>query len=165
MTLPRRRFGISPSGGGGGGGTTIVISDSGYITTGNITITSSFTQIGPDHTVAAVAGDILQLDTDMMANNTINDLQLDAATRVSGADANWWSTGTNTSRWPGGIGTWYILASSFLGPRGPVRYTVQAGDIAAGNVTVRLYGRMTTGTRDVLANTSYHLRTWLTNFG
>lgn len=148
-----------PAGGGG-----LVTSDTGFITSGNIAAGTSFTQIGPDLSVPAAAGDILTISTDIMCLDTGTDVQFEAATRVSGADTNWWSTGGNSSRWPGGVASWYVR-NGFEGPRGAPRYTVQAGDIVAGSVTVRLYARVASATRSVLANTNYPARWQLTNHG
>ena len=145
-------------------GRTVTTADSGFIETGNVSVGTSFTQLGPDLAVPAAVGDVLELAPDMLCNNTGTDLQLEAVTRVSGADARYWSSGTGTSRWPGGIGNWYI-PSVFTGPRGGARLTVQAGDIAAGQVTVRLYGRVAAGSRTVFASSTYPLRWTLTNHG
>ncbi|MFG1873376.1 hypothetical protein ACGFIV_00885 [Sphaerisporangium sp. NPDC049003] len=148
-----------------GSGGSLVMSDSGYITTGDVTCGTSFTQLGPDHVVAAAVGDVLQLNIDMMANVSGSDLQLEAATQVSGVDAIYWSDGTATGRWPGGLTSWYIPTGDYTGPRGPGQYVVQAGDVVAGMVTVRLYGRVTSGSRLVFANFVYAFRSWLTNRG
>lgn len=145
---------------------TVNTADSGFITTGDITVDTSFTQLGPDLTLPAAAGDILELDPDVFCSSAAgSDIQIEAATRVSGADAGYWSSGTGTSRWPGGIGRWYAPSGTFNGPRGPARYTVQAGDVVAGQVTVRLYGRVAAGSRIVTANANYPLRWTLTNLG
>ncbi|RCG19124.1 hypothetical protein DQ384_38250 [Sphaerisporangium album] len=154
-----------PAGPPGAGGGALATADTGYIDTGNITVGTAWTQLGPERTVAAATGDVLVLDPDLMANNAGSDLQLEAATRVSGTDTGWWSTGTTSSRWPGGIGTWYVPTGDFTGPRGGERYTVQPGDVTGGQVTVRLYGRVGAGSRTVFANATYALRWTLTNLG
>jgi hypothetical protein len=146
-------------------GGALKIATSGFVTSGNVTVTTSFTQIGPELTVAAVTGDILVVDIEVLLANSSPDVQFDASTRVSGADANWWSTGTSSSRNPGGVGSWYVQGARFDSPHGSARYTVQAGDIVAGNVTVRLQAFSTAATRDMNANASYPLRWWLTNLG
>lgn len=143
---------------------TVSAADSGFITTGDISVGTGFTQLGTDLTVPAAAGDVLEVDADMLCNSTGTDMQIEAATRVSGADARYWSTGTGISRWPGGIGRWYV-PSIFTGPRGAAPLTVEAGDIAAGQVTVRLYGRVAAGSRTVFADATYPLRWTLTNLG
>lgn len=144
---------------------TLALADTGAITSGNVTVGTSFTQLGSDLTLAAAAGDVLEVDIDALCNNVGSDLQLEAATRVSAADVNYWSSGTGTSRWPGGIGRWYITTGDFSGPRGVARLTVAAGDLAAGQVTVRLYGRVSAGSRTVFASATYPLRWTLVNHG
>lgn len=139
--------------------------DSGFVETGNIAVSTSFTQIGPDLTIDAAAGDVLEIATDFMCVNTGNDVQFDAATRVADTDTNWWSTGGSASRWPGGLGAWYVSSGSFSGPRSAPRYTVQAGDVVSGQVTVRLYGRCSGGSRTVNASATYPLRWWINNLG
>ncbi|MDG4832424.1 hypothetical protein O7627_24395 [Solwaraspora sp. WMMD1047] len=144
----------------------LVVADTGHVTTGNITVEQAdWIQLGPDLTIEAAAGDVLELAPSCLLNNTGDDCQLDAATRVSGADTNWWSTGGAASRWPGGIAAWYV-SEGFTGPRLPARYTVQAGDVVSGEVTVRLYGRATgASSRTLFASSAYPLRWSLTNLG
>lgn len=152
---------------GGGGGAVILTSGTGFVTSGNISVGSgSFTALGPAQTVAAATGDVLELVIDsLLCANTGSDVQFDAATRVAAADTNWFSSGTNTSRFPGGLGSWYVETSRFASPAPSARYTVQAGDVSAGQVTVQLYGQCAAGSRSVFANTSYPLRWWLVNLG
>lgn len=148
-----------------GGGTTIAIAGTGFITSGDVTVDTSFTQIGTDLTVDAAAGDILELTPDVMASGAAgSDIQFEAATRVDSADNRYWSSGTTTSRWPGGLPAWYASSGIYSGPR-PARYVVNADDVVSGQVTVRFYGRMSGGTRAVLASASYPTRLWLTNLG
>lgn len=148
-----------------GSSATVLHKDTGFITSGNITVTNgAFAQVGSDLTIAAAVGDVLVLTPELLADNAGADTQFEAATRVSGADTNYWSTGTGTSRWPGGLGGWYLQSGfAHLGTAAP--YTVQAGDIISGNVTVRFYGRSTGVTRTVFANTSYPVRITLYNYG
>lgn len=143
------------------GGVTHV--DTGFVTSGNISATSgAFVSLG-DLTIAAAADDVLVIEPDVICT-TGADTQFEAATRVSGADAIYWSSGTGTSRWPGGLGGWYVeQGSRELGTR--ARYTVQAGDVVAGEVTVRLYARSTGATRTINANSTYPLRWALYNIG
>lgn len=146
---------------------TILTSGTGFVTSGNISVGSgSFTALGSAQTVAATTGDVLELVIDsLLCANTGSDVQFDAATRVAAADTNWFSSGTNTSRFPGGLGSWYVETSRFASPAPSARYTVQAGDVSAGQVTVQLYGQCAAGSRSVFANTSYPLRWWLVNLG
>lgn len=148
-----------------GGGPAVTHTDSGFIASGDISVPSSdFTQIGPALTIAATAADTLVLTPELLADNAGSDTQFEAATIVDGSNTNYWSTGTGTSRWPGGLGSWYLQSGfAHLGPA--ASYTVQADDIVDGNVTVRFYGRSTGATRTVFANASYPARITLYNYG
>lgn len=148
---------------GGGGGVSSV--DTGFVTSGDVSaIGASFTQVGTDLTIAAAAGDLLVLTIDCLCNSTAIDIQFEAATRVAGADANYWSSGAAASRFPGGLGSWYVT-TGFVGPHGSPPYHVQAGDLVAGNVTVRAYVRSTGGARTVFQNASYPVVVRLDNYG
>jgi hypothetical protein len=150
--------------GGGGAAAAQVHADTGFVTSGDVSATSgAFTQVGPDLTIDAAAGDVLVLEPDILCT-TGADTQFEAATRVSGADNRWWSTGTTSSRWPGGLAGWYVETGSQK-PGTPERYTVNADDVVNGQVTVRLYARSTGATRTVQANASYPARWALYNLG
>ena len=144
---------------------TLEIAGTGFITSGNITVNSSSFQVGTDLTVPAAAGHIIEITMEMLCSDSGADLQFDAATRVSAADVNFFSTGTNTSRFPGGLGNWYVQTGRFESPRGTARLTLVGGDVSGGNVTVRLYGQVPAGSRVIFANSTYPLRVWLTNYG
>lgn len=143
---------------------TVEVATTGFITSGNITVNTAAFQVGTDLTVPAAAGHILEVAIEVLCADTGADVQFDAATRVAGADVNFFSTGTGVTRFPGGIGNWYVQTGRFTSP-GLVRYTVQAGDVSGGNVTVRLYGQVPAGSRVLFANATYPLRIWLTNYG
>lgn len=146
----------------GGGGVSSV--DTGFVTSGDISaVGGSFTLVGTDLTIAAAVGDLLVMTIDCLCNNTAIDIQFEGATRVAGADANYWSSGGAASRFPGGLGGWYVT-TGFLSPNGSPGYRVQAGDIVAGNVTARAYVRSTGGARTVFQNASYPVRVRLDNF-
>lgn len=138
-------------------------------TSGNINAVAgpTMTQIGSDIVIAAAAGDILAVDINAMCDNGGTDCQFEAATRNSGntADVNYWSSGNGTSLNPGGVAAWYVFGGQFNGPRGTAYYTVQAGDVNAGNVRVRLYAFGAGGTRVVLSNTSYPQAWAVSNVG
>lgn len=148
---------------GGGGGVSTV--NTGFVTSGNVSaVGASFTQVGTDLTIAAVAGDLLVCTIDCLCDATAIDIQFEAATRVAAADVNYWSSGGAASRFPGGLGSWYVT-TGFVGPHGSPPYTVQAGDLAAGFVTVRAYVRSTGGARTVFQNASYPVIVRLDNYG
>jgi hypothetical protein len=146
-------------------GASTKIVDSGPIVSGDITVSSgAFVQIGADLTIAAAAGDWLELDPEALCSNSGPAMQFDAATRVSSADNRFWSSGTSTSLWPGARPPWYVDAGIFDSP-GTVRYKVNADDVVTGNVTVRFYGRVGSSSRVVDADANFPLRLILKNYG
>jgi hypothetical protein len=136
------------------------------LTSGDVTVANGpgFTQVGVDLTIAAAAGNILAIDIEAMCATAGSDVQFEACTRVAAANLNFWSSGNTVSRNPGGIAGWYC-SSGFVGPRSRSYYTVQAGDIVGGNVTVRILGFGAGGSRVVNANASYPFRWALSNVG
>lgn len=147
-----------------GGGVSVLVEGTGFVDSGDITCTdSAFTALGPDVTITAAAGDVLHLVPDLLVDTTGNDMQIEAATRVGGANETFWSSGTGTSRFPGGLGVWY-MPTGYRSP-GSALFVVTADDVVAGEVTVRLLGRVSSGFRNVHASTSYPLRWWLFNVG
>lgn len=137
------------------------------LTSGNITAAAgpSFTIVGSDLTIPAATGDILAVDIDALCDAGGIDCQFEACTRVSAANLNFWSSGNTVSLNPGGVATWYVFGGQFNGPRGRAYYTVQAGDIVAGNVTVRMLAFGAGGGRVINANTSYPFKWALSNVG
>lgn len=150
----------------GGGSGSLKTTVQAFLTSGDVTVANGpgFTVIGSDLTIAAAAGDRLAIDIEAMCATAGSDCQFEACTRVSGANTNFWSSGNGTSRNPGGIASWYC-SSGFVGPRGRSYYTVQAGDIVTGNVTVRILGFGSGGSRVVNANANYPFRWALSNVG
>jgi hypothetical protein len=147
--------------------TRVYVDDSGIITTGTITVptTAPATQIGPDLVVTASAGDVLELVVSCLCADTGGELYWNAATRVGGADLNYFGTGTNSWPFPpGGISSFFTPVNIFTGPRAARTYVVQAGDIVAGQVTVRVYARADNSSRDVFATAAQPLQTRLVNF-
>lgn len=149
-------------------GSSVVVVPSPIITTGPITCgTASPVQIGPDLTAAATAGDRLEVGVRALCPDVGGPLYWNIATRVSGADVNFFGNGTNTWPYPqGGVSGFYTPPGLYTGPRstsGP--YTVQSGDISGGNVTVRIYAQAEASARDVLATAGQPLQTWLINYG
>jgi hypothetical protein len=148
-----------------GGGRTKVVKTA-KISSGDVTATSAaFVQIGTDLVIPAIAGDILKLKPEAICSGaSAADMGFDAATRVSAADHNWWSTSANTAAWPGVLAPWYVPGGAYLSPA-TAEYTVQADDIVNGSVTVRLYARSSGADRLVLANANYKTQLWLENIG
>lgn len=110
-------------------------------TAGSVTVNSTafFTadiDTALDLTVAAVAGDVVELSVSGMWDNEAVVGALNFVTRVSGADVNFITGGSATYgvvAWRGESGVRDAIGGGLL-------YTVQAGDLAAGNVTFRLRG-------------------------
>lgn len=104
-----------------------------------------------DVTLPAAVGDVIELSAGGLWNTgTASFVNMDFATMVSGSPANWVSTGTSANS--GGIfGLFQEDANAYAVSSGSQPYTVQAGDIVAGNVTFRLYGK-SGSTRSIIAS-------------
>jgi hypothetical protein len=91
---------------------------------------------------------------------------MDAATFVSSAAVNFLSTGTGTAA-SNGIGGWLgpnvAVQSSEIG--GSAFYRLQAADISANTVTVRLFFRLIAGTTRSIQAGSTPLQFWVKNHG
>ena len=100
-----------------------------------------------------VAGDLLKLDVSCLTQATGQLLRLDAATIVSAAVVNYVSgVGAAGS----GVQAWHSPNANQYGtPGGTVPYTIQAGDIVAGVVVVRLRGKIdAAGARDIICGST-----------
>lgn len=143
----------------------VYIDRSGIITTGAVNCAlGSPTQVGPDLTVSADAGDIIAVGVRALSFDSGGALYWNAATRVSGTDTNYFGDGTGSWPFPqGGISGWYTPPGEFTGPRGLALYTVQVGDIVAGAVTVRIYGQPEGSDRAVQATAGQPFESFLIN--
>jgi hypothetical protein len=97
-------------------------------------------------TVAAVAGDVLSVTSNVLVNGIAGGVYaFDAVTVVAGAAVNWVSTGGPSHA--GGVGGWRCVFGDYepVGGLG-VLYTVQAADVVGGTVTVSMAGRAISGT-------------------
>jgi hypothetical protein len=122
-------------------------------TAGDISLTARVTRTALDSggaldfTIAAVAGDKLEVIMNGAVSSrnqstSVTNVKFTASTRVSGADVNSLSGGYPSA--------WFAPdAAAALGPlsmvTGHAFYTVQAGDISGGNVTLRPYYYMDDG--------------------
>lgn len=98
-----------------------------------------------------VAGQVVEISGGAFISNAGNYLSWDAASIVSGAAVNWWSTGTVRADF--GIPTW--VSHNMEGSiGGPWWKSLLAGDIVNGAVTIRLY---------VACNSGSHLIYWRPN--
>lgn len=155
--------GILGVGSGTGG---IVASDINLYTGGDIALSSTTLAAVPgltDLVVAASAGDLVMLGLVARSASTGGQsMAFDFATMVGGSPVNYVFPASGT---PVNIPTaWYIGAASPDSTQGGFPYVVQAGDISAGNVTFRLYGRVS-GARSLEADASAPLVTWAVNHG
>lgn len=152
--------------GGGGGGSSVLIVDSGLITSGAVTVTSgAFTQLAPDLSIPAAVGDWLEVTVHALAAATSGYLTMDVATRASGADVHYLSTGTSSARRPGTYPGWYFVQSVFQFAGPPVAYQVQAADVVTGAVTLRLYAGSDGADRVIHADATFPLRWSVLNLG
>lgn len=148
--------------------------NTGAVTTGTVTATNGlpFTQVFADLTIAAAVGDILGYKIEALLNNSGDTIIFDAATRSAvPADVNYFTSGTGTPLFNGGRPGWYhvLYGAGFFQPvSAEVEYTVKAGDIVGGNVTVRGYAAADTGGgsgRGVFGSAAIPRRATLTNYG
>lgn len=115
-----------------------VIYTGGDITTATSgTDKQAFHASGLDVTIAAATGDVLEWSASFgLSGNNTGELRVDAATVVSSTLTNFFSGGTITA---GSIMGLYLQpsVSVVINASCSIMYTVQAGDISAGNVTIR----------------------------
>lgn len=126
--------------------------------------TGAFASIGmTDLVVAAVAGDKLVFGASFRANAGPQ-TYVDVATVVAGAPVNW--LGADGGAGSFGIAS-YLVETGVDSPRGgDVAYTVVAGDVVGGTVTLRMYYRTATGVGPVFnATTALPFQIFVLNFG
>ena len=130
-----------------------------------LTSTSMAAESGPTHlVVAAAASDLLMVSVSCTAvTTTAASISFDFATMVGGSPVNYIGTRSGT---PQNISVqhWFIPQSILTGCGGEYPYVVQSGDISGGNVTLRLYARVSAN-RSVNADASNPLDTWVRNTG
>jgi hypothetical protein len=154
-------------GGGGGGGGTPVAVTSGYVTTGNVAAqnTSGAWQLltgGPTVAAAAAVGDRVRFDWSALFERNINTFW-DVAVVVSGAAVLYQASGTNTPAVEGDPGI-YPDIPSFPGRPGPWSFTVEAGHLSGGLLTIG-FALKSSGGGQLLASSSFPLRYVFTNYG
>lgn len=120
--------------------------DSAFVlrTAGNLTYpTGGFAEISSALrlTVDAVAGDLIEVQVNGFATpGASSSYPMDAATIVSGSVTNRFGGGTS------GVSGWYAGSTAGLNPiTGSAWYTIQAGDIVTGQVTISLLGNRDAG--------------------
>lgn len=134
-------------------------------TAGDISLTSTSVAVlsGPgDCVVAASSGDVLLVGISARTENTTgNSIALDVATIVSASPVNYLSSRTGTPLTTS-VPRWFIPASTNGAVGGVTRYVVQSGDISGGNVTLRMYYRVS-GNRTLAASSTVPLEFWVQN--
>ena len=113
---------------------------------------------------AAVVGDVLEVGGAFRYSARY--VILDAVTIVSAAPVNSLATRGAESATSAGILAWMgAVNESDMPVGGSTVYTVQAGDISGGNVTLRLRYRVDAATRTLYANADNPLHWWVKNLG
>lgn len=106
-----------------------------------------------DVTVDAAAGDVIELGLNAVWNPAAVYRNVDIATIVSGSVVNWVSTGTGSHT--GGIdGLFQGNTNDYMPVSGDTYYTVQSGDVSSGQVTFRVYGKVSSGTLALLSSST-----------
>ena len=141
-------------------------------TSGNISLNNtSWTNLdtGMDLVIAAAAGDVLEVSISGVTFGSASSTTafFDVATIVSAAVVNTFSTEGAESGSSQGIQAWFQLTGADIRPlTGSATYTVQAGDISGGNVTLRLRGRCeAANARTIVAGTNNPLKWSVKNLG
>ncbi len=156
--------------GGGGGGSQVFV-DSGFISNGSSGgdgFTSSGgdgTAVGSNLSITASAGDRLEVTLNAFRADSGGELRIDVATIISGSPNRWFSSGTATKR-AGGYGGNYVQTGRFAPVGGPLWHTVNADDIATGQVTVSVRAITDSGGDIVVrANDVFGARVIVKNLG
>ena len=143
-------------------------------TSGPITLNSATwanVDTGLDLTLNASAGDVVEYAPSMIGPNGANVfVAFDVATIVSAAVVNVFSTGGAQNNSYYGISAWGWTNSSVISiyqnVSGSAFYTLQAGDISSGTVTLRLRYKGDTATnRTLYASVDFPLHVWARNHG
>lgn len=138
-------------------------------TTGNIVLNSvSWANVNTalDITLTAQAGDCIEYGVSFGYTSENVQVFLDVATVVSGSVANTFSKQGPESASSEGITSWRGLGgiNSFHG--GSVMYVLQAGDISAGTVLLRLrYRTSPASNKSMYGADDYRLQLWAKNLG
>jgi hypothetical protein len=144
------------------------------LTSGAITLNSSTwanVDTALDLVLNASTGDVIEYAPSMVGPNGYNvGIGFDVATIVSAAVVNVFSTGAAEDNTYNGISGWYWTNSNVINiyqsVSGSAFYTLQAGDISAGTVTLRLRYRGDAATNRVLyASVDFPLHVWARNHG
>lgn len=107
-----------------------------------------------DLTIAAAAGDKVIYSPNFTPGSTNNTFSFDVATIVSAAIVNYFCTGTSTPAGSGLPGWRRDGGTGAYGVSGGFVYTVQAGDVSSGTITMRLRINPSSTTSRVISATA-----------
>lgn len=157
---------LAPDGVGGvefraetGGASGVIDFDTVTITGGSKTINSTTwvnLDTGMDLTLTAATGDkVVCWLSGLVEATAAAFLFFDCATWVSGAGVHWMGSGEPTTSTGNGVGAWVVRdVAQFNNLSGSIGLVLQAGDISAGTVTLRLRCRVNASSRVVRASTT-----------
>lgn len=138
-------------------------------TSGDITINNASwanLDTGLDIVLTAKTGDVVEVGVSGAVSNTAFGAQFDIVSVVSGSPVNNWSHDAAEVSTNYGVPGWYCPSGASQQLAGSLTKVLQAGDIAAGTVTVRVrYKQPSAGNRVVSANTDIPLIFWARNHG
>lgn len=118
-----------------------------------------------DLTVTAKAGDVLLITLSARWSNEAVSTGVDAATMVSGSPVNYISGGAGGAS-HFGVQGWFAAGSVNATTGTAILYTVQAGDVSAGTVTLRLrYRGSTSGTHTMKGDSNNPIQFGVVNLG
>ena len=111
------------------------------LTTGSLTLNSTAwanVSTATDLTLAASAGDVVQVSLSTLLGNEAVDLFLDAVTLVGAVVTNSFATAGAVDASGQGIMGWRGTGTVFTSVGGSLFYKLVAGDVSGGNVVIRL---------------------------
>ncbi len=160
---------INIPGGGSGTGQGLVDFEYAHRTAGNVTTNSTTwanVDTGTDLVLSASTGDVLHVTLSAGAFGTeAVTLNLTAMSIVAGSPVNDFATATTPSNTTNGVSAWRAASGSPANFGGGIMYSVQAGDISGGTVTVRLRYRSASATNRVLTASDPALVFMCSNIG
>lgn len=121
-------------------------------TSGDVTVSSTSwaaVDTGLDIAIPASIGDVLELTISALFSNASPTANNDVGIVVSGSVASRASGSSN------GVGSWNVRGSNYFSAGGAFFYTVQSGDLASGEITLRWLAKLeTSGSRTLYASST-----------
>lgn len=131
------------------------------LTSGDITMNSTAwanLSTATDLTLAADAGDVIQVALSALSNSEAVTARLDCVTLVGSTVTNSFATGGAVSASSQGIMAWNLLPSVSNMVGGSFFYKLVSGDVSGGNVTLRLrYRTETAANKTIFASSNTQL--------